>query len=532
MAGGSEAVNYTVQAGDTLTSIATNMASAINADTALQATAVTATSSGTVLNIKSASANATTYTKSTSGGATETVALAPSTSATQYGYNNLNEMTSIAAGGATKWQGTTNKALKLATVNSNTATLNSTQSFAGNATLANGVNSIPMAVTDGSNATKNNSYQVSSNGSMSATPTYDLNGNMTSDGMNSFLWDAENQLVLITYAGVGNHTKFSYDSVGQTVFIAETLSNVISSQKQLVWCEEDVPLEERDSTSAPLSQCYQFGQRTQLVDHFMLQNHQGSVVQTTLTSGALASMVEYDSFGNRTGDLLNFQVQRQFQGMYLHSASGLSLTRFRQYSPRIGRWLKRDILEEGVSPNLFEFGFNSPANFTDPTGLNPPLTYSVPTATAMAAPFITTTTTLVGGALATTAGNVAGSTVIRAGLAVGSLGTTAQIAIVKTQAALVPAIASGAVAAAAAAYPAYTAMAAQWHHIWPQYLGGPLNGPVVLLPAPYHRMITTQFQNRFAYRQPIPLSCDAQKWMRQVYNQLPIVGFPFKSVGP
>jgi phage tail sheath gpL-like len=102
LAGSSEAVNYTVLAGDTLTTIATNMAAAINADTALQAIAVTATSSGTVLNIKSASANATTYTKSTSVGATETIALAPSTSATQYGYNNLNEMTSIAAGGATK----------------------------------------------------------------------------------------------------------------------------------------------------------------------------------------------------------------------------------------------------------------------------------------------------------------------------------------------------------------------------------------------------------------------------------------------
>jgi hypothetical protein len=249
LAGGSEAVNYTVQAGDTLTTIA---AAAINADTALQAIAVAATSSGTVLNIKSASANATTYTRSTSGGATETIALAPSTSATQYGYNNLNEMISIAAGGATKWQGTTNKALKSATVNSNAATLNSTQSFAGNATLANGTNNVPVAATDGSNTIQTKNYQVSSNGSVSATPTYDLNGNMTSDGLNSYLWDAENRLIKIDYPGANNFSQFSYDGESRTAKIVETVSGAVTSTKQFVWCSDRkrsyLACEERDGS--------------------------------------------------------------------------------------------------------------------------------------------------------------------------------------------------------------------------------------------------------------------------------------------
>ena len=88
---------YTVLSGDTLTSIATNLTSAVNANTNLQAVNVSATSSGTAVFVKSASINATTYAKTLSGGATETIALAPSTSANLYGYNNLNELTSIAA---------------------------------------------------------------------------------------------------------------------------------------------------------------------------------------------------------------------------------------------------------------------------------------------------------------------------------------------------------------------------------------------------------------------------------------------------
>jgi hypothetical protein len=31
--------------------------------------------------------------------------------------------------------------------------------------------------------------------------SYDLNGNMTSDGSNSYAWDADNKLIKITYPG-------------------------------------------------------------------------------------------------------------------------------------------------------------------------------------------------------------------------------------------------------------------------------------------------------------------------------------------
>ena len=121
---GSEAVTYTVQSSDTLATIASGIASAINADSNLSTLGVTATAVSTVVNISSASLNATTYAKSTSGGATETVTLGLSTSVMASTYNNLNELIGIAAGGATRFQGTTNKAATSVTINSTPATLN------------------------------------------------------------------------------------------------------------------------------------------------------------------------------------------------------------------------------------------------------------------------------------------------------------------------------------------------------------------------------------------------------------------------
>ncbi|MBZ0185654.1 MAG: hypothetical protein K8F91_05325, partial [Candidatus Obscuribacterales bacterium] len=155
LTGGSKAASHTVLVSDTPTIIAAALATVINADTDLQAIGVTATSSDTVLNIKSASVNATTYTSSVTGSATETVTLAPSTGITKFTYDDVNAITSIAAGGAALFQGGANKALESAEVDSSAVPLDWSQSFAGNATLSTGNNNIPVEVTDGASNTKN-----------------------------------------------------------------------------------------------------------------------------------------------------------------------------------------------------------------------------------------------------------------------------------------------------------------------------------------------------------------------------------------
>jgi RHS repeat-associated protein len=76
LSGGTKSDTYTVLAADTLTTIAAGIAAAINADASLSAIGVTASSTGTVILISSSSINQTSYTSSTSGGATETITIA------------------------------------------------------------------------------------------------------------------------------------------------------------------------------------------------------------------------------------------------------------------------------------------------------------------------------------------------------------------------------------------------------------------------------------------------------------------------
>ena len=126
LATGTETDTYTVLSTDTLSTIAAGVAAAINADTNLSAIGVTATSSSTVVNIESTSPHLTTYSKSTSTGATETITLGATTGAKQSAYNNVNELVSQAPGGSARFQGLTNKALVSAAVASQVVTIKAT----------------------------------------------------------------------------------------------------------------------------------------------------------------------------------------------------------------------------------------------------------------------------------------------------------------------------------------------------------------------------------------------------------------------
>lgn len=74
--GGSQNVAYTVQSADTLTTIASALATAVNTNANLKKLGVTAAATGSNIAMISHSSNLTAYSKSLSGGATETIALA------------------------------------------------------------------------------------------------------------------------------------------------------------------------------------------------------------------------------------------------------------------------------------------------------------------------------------------------------------------------------------------------------------------------------------------------------------------------
>lgn len=78
--------------------------------------------------------------------------------------------------------------------------------------------------------------------------TYDANGNMTSDGTNTYKWDAEDRLIEISYPGSAERTQFVHDGWGRTVKIVETVSGV-QTTRQFV-CTSLSKCEERDANGA------------------------------------------------------------------------------------------------------------------------------------------------------------------------------------------------------------------------------------------------------------------------------------------
>jgi RHS repeat-associated protein len=230
---------------------------------------------------------------------------------------------------------------------------------------------------------------------------------MTSDGTNSYSWDAENRLIKVTYPGSGNNSQFSYDGFGRNVSIVETVSGSVTSTKMFVWSSDKFrqfrPCEARNSSSSVTAQYFPLGETISGTSYFYTSDHLGltqseitasdfsssdvlddhpdgfnpilevgSTREMTNSSGALQSQLSYDAFGRPTQLQGSTSPDFQYAGYYFHSPSGLGLTLARAYSGSLGRFLGRDIVEEDdedVGPNRYAYVLNNPTSFVDPLGM-------------------------------------------------------------------------------------------------------------------------------------------------------------------
>jgi RHS repeat-associated protein len=106
-----------------------------------------------------------------------------------------------------------------------------------------------------------------------------------------------------------------------------------------------------------------------------LTDSMGSVIGLVDGDGNLVSRIVYDGFGNvESGDDgSSLGGDFRFQGQWLESESGLYYMRARDYDSETGLFLSRDpvdVQEQGVEAfNPYQFAFNNPLVFSDPTGM-------------------------------------------------------------------------------------------------------------------------------------------------------------------
>lgn len=221
------------------------------------------------------------------------------------------------------------------------------------------------------------------------TFTYDMRGNLTSDGRHGLDYDDENQLIRVTRTNTFKK-EFTYDGAFRLRIRQEfawTNSAWLLTNETRFICDGLIPIQHRDGSNNPTLTLTRgndlsgtvhgaggigglLAMSTPKKHYFYHSDGSGNITALVNDHQNLMARRGYDPFGTTT--FLDGPRHRDnpywFSSELYDSETDYAHYPFRVYSPSLQRWLNRDPIGEAGGINLYGFVGNSPLSAVDPLG--------------------------------------------------------------------------------------------------------------------------------------------------------------------
>ncbi|WP_338525219.1 RHS repeat-associated core domain-containing protein [Pseudomonas batumici] len=202
-----------------------------------------------------------------------------------------------------------------------------------------------------------------------ATLLYDANGNMTSDGSNTYTWDSRQRLSTLTGTTSGS---FSYDAAdrrSQKTIAGQTTSYVFDGINLVQELAGAVtPTVQANLLTGGVDEVFS---RTEAggSTYSYLVDALGSTQALTDSTGASTTQYTYDPYGQTSSSGSASANSQQYTGRE-NDGTGLYYYRARYYSPGFGRFISGDPIGLAGGINTYAYANGNPIRYTDSRGLD------------------------------------------------------------------------------------------------------------------------------------------------------------------
>ena len=217
------------------------------------------------------------------------------------------------------------------------------------------------------------------------TPTYDADGNMLTmpqgAEMWTLTWTGENRLATATSSDELTKLEFVYDYMGRRVskqvYTGSVGNWTLASESKYVY-DGYYQIAEFDGSDNMLKsylraggEVYAVTDTNQSVTYFYMTDGNKNIMALVDASGNVQADYTYDPFGrivSKSGAYADANAFR-FSSEFHDTETNLVYYNYRYYSPDLGRWTKRDPIEEQGGYNLYGMVGNNPISYFDILGM-------------------------------------------------------------------------------------------------------------------------------------------------------------------